>query len=154
MTDDKDNNLGYVTLVDGVETRDVFIDTSEPGEHTVLYRATDNDGNTTIAERTVLVGDPVSTDGAIAEEELATTTEETIAETNTDDIGKGPAVDTAADQDETVPETQVSEQVDAPAEDEPVASDPEGSVVTEEAQPEVTGEVNDPISVETDESSA
>ncbi|MEK7530430.1 MAG: immunoglobulin-like domain-containing protein [Patescibacteria group bacterium] len=58
VTDDVDGNLGITTTVDGVEMTNVTIDTSAPGEHTIIYSATDFEGNVGTATRTVIVEDP------------------------------------------------------------------------------------------------
>ncbi len=61
ITDDKGNNLGLYASVDDVDVGDfsnIQIDTSEVGTYTIIYRTTDNDGNTTTAERQVVVYDP------------------------------------------------------------------------------------------------
>ncbi|MEN9561692.1 MAG: hypothetical protein RIQ56_965 [Candidatus Parcubacteria bacterium] len=48
-------NLGIRTLVDGVETQSVSLDTSVPGNHTITYQVTDQEGLTGEATRTVQV---------------------------------------------------------------------------------------------------
>jgi hypothetical protein len=62
VTDDIDTNLALVTLLDGVETALVTIDTSVAGEHTVTYRATDSGNHTTEVTRTVIVQAPAPQD--------------------------------------------------------------------------------------------
>ena len=66
VTDDKDNNLGVHTAVNGTAVDTVSIDTSTAATYTITYSATDTDGNTTSATRTVVVYDPAAippTDG-------------------------------------------------------------------------------------------
>ncbi|TAK58350.1 DUF5011 domain-containing protein, partial [Patescibacteria group bacterium] len=55
VTDNVNENLGITTLLDGVETVTVNLDTSVAGTHTVTYRATDVAGNTASVDRTVTV---------------------------------------------------------------------------------------------------
>ena len=55
VTDNVDQNLGITTLLDGVETLTVNLDTSVAGTHTVTYRAVDVAGNTASVDRTVIV---------------------------------------------------------------------------------------------------
>jgi len=64
VTDDKDTNLGILASVDGgakVDLSSIYIDTSTSSTHTIVYSATDNDGNVGTAERTVNVVNPAST---------------------------------------------------------------------------------------------
>ncbi|MDP3784687.1 MAG: DUF5011 domain-containing protein, partial [bacterium] len=61
ITDNVNNNLGYKVSVDGVEMTEVQIDTSAAGEHTIIYTATDQAGNTGTATRIVKVIDPNAT---------------------------------------------------------------------------------------------
>jgi len=68
VTDDKNDNLGYKTSVNGVEVEEVSIDTSEAGEYSITYTATDQEGNVGTAERVVIVS------GANIVEQTATTT--------------------------------------------------------------------------------
>ena len=83
VADNVDDNLGYKVSVDGGPERypnEILIDTSVAGEHTIIYKATDNTGNIGTAERIVRVVDP---NAAVAESELtegptATTTEPSI----------------------------------------------------------------------------
>jgi hypothetical protein len=58
VTDNMDQNLGYKISVDGVEVREVQIDTSQAGEHSVVYSASDQAGNTASATRIVRVVEP------------------------------------------------------------------------------------------------
>jgi hypothetical protein len=37
-----DKNLGITTLVDGATTTQITLDTTKPGEHTILYTVTDS----------------------------------------------------------------------------------------------------------------
>ncbi|TSD04963.1 MAG: hypothetical protein Greene07147_880 [Parcubacteria group bacterium Greene0714_7] len=61
VTDNVDQNIGMTTLLDGVETLTVNLDTSAPGTHTVTYRAVDVAGNTANVTRTVIVESAGST---------------------------------------------------------------------------------------------
>jgi hypothetical protein len=94
VSDDRDTNLGITTFVEGVEVGAVTLDTSEAREYTISYQATDNDGNTTIEDRVVIVGGGAgpeevespefeSVEGEIFEEVI----EEETVEVNTTDEG-------------------------------------------------------------------
>ncbi len=64
IEDDIDKNLGYkVSLDDGlqIDIRDMDIDTSTEGAHTIVFTATDQAGNRGTATRTVVVYDPNGT---------------------------------------------------------------------------------------------
>jgi hypothetical protein len=73
--DDKDSNLGVHAWVDGAASDAVVIDTSVAGTHTVTYRVTENDGNSTELSRTVIVGQPVQDPVAATTETTASTTD-------------------------------------------------------------------------------
>ncbi|MEX0933680.1 MAG: immunoglobulin-like domain-containing protein, partial [Candidatus Paceibacterota bacterium] len=76
ITDDKDDNLGYTTFVNGVEVLPgevPYIDTSTTSEHSIIYSVIDTDGNSASAERLVYVGATTTTDTT------STTTQDTIA---------------------------------------------------------------------------
>lgn len=87
VTDDKDENIGVSIFVDGTSTRQVTIDTNVPGEHTVRYRVTDTDDNSSEADRIVIVG--------------TTTSTVSTDETDTDTVVAGPDSTTAPDTDGT-----------------------------------------------------
>jgi hypothetical protein len=61
VTDNVDQNLGYITFIDGTSTPMISIDTSVAGTHIFTYEATDQAGNTGTAERTVMVEEIVTT---------------------------------------------------------------------------------------------
>ncbi|HET8581136.1 MAG TPA: immunoglobulin-like domain-containing protein [Candidatus Paceibacterota bacterium] len=72
VVDGTNMNLGISASVDGGATTTpglISLDTSAPGTHTILYSATDQDGNTTTATRTVIVGDASSTAATSTEED-------------------------------------------------------------------------------------
>jgi hypothetical protein len=66
VTSEVSPNIGYVIEVDGAAADTVSIDTSVAGEHTVVYTATDEEGQVGMATRTVIVDAP--TEEAPAEE--------------------------------------------------------------------------------------
>ncbi|MFA5877415.1 MAG: immunoglobulin-like domain-containing protein [Candidatus Paceibacterota bacterium] len=68
VTDNVDQNLGITTLLDGVETLTVNLDTTVPGTHTVTYCATDVAGNTASVDRTVIVQSVGDTPEPVPEE--------------------------------------------------------------------------------------
>lgn len=68
--DNKSDNLGYKTFIDGIEVFVVQIDTSTTTTYTITYRAVDQVGNIGEASRIVEVYDP----NAIIETPVATTT--------------------------------------------------------------------------------
>ena len=55
-----DLNLGLTTLLDGATTTQLTLDTSKPGEHTILYTVTDPNGLTDSATRTVIISAPAN----------------------------------------------------------------------------------------------
>lgn len=62
ITDNIDQNLGYKVLIDGgpeIYPNEIQIDTSIAGEHTIIYKATDQAGNVGTAERTIKVIDSI-----------------------------------------------------------------------------------------------
>ena len=59
VSDNVDANLGVYAVVDGTDVgalSNVFLDTSSPGEHTIVYYSVDQAGNRGEATRTVVVG--------------------------------------------------------------------------------------------------
>lgn len=77
--DNKSDNLGYKTFVDGVEMTTVSIDTGTTTTYTIIYRATDQVGNIGEASRLVEVYDP----NAIVEIPVVTSTPTTTPQTST-----------------------------------------------------------------------
>jgi hypothetical protein len=75
VEDNVNDNLGIHVTVDGAEVTQVEIDASLPGEHTIIYSATDQAGNTGTAQRLVVVSIPDSGNST------ATTTPEAPADT-------------------------------------------------------------------------
>ena len=73
ITDNLNQNIGYTTTVNGLQMNEIQIDTSIPGEHTIIYTATDQAGNTTTASRIVKVIDPHTTSDTV----IATSTSDT-----------------------------------------------------------------------------
>ena len=65
ITDNLDQNLGYTASLDGgpelSQGVGLQIDTSQPGAHTIIYKATDQAGNIGTATRIVKVIDPNAT---------------------------------------------------------------------------------------------
>ena len=57
-----DLNLGIATLLDGATTTSLQLDTSTPGQHTIEYRAYDQQGLMGSALRTVIVTAPANDD--------------------------------------------------------------------------------------------
>jgi len=85
VIDNVDENIGFTVFIDGVEigrnTTEVSVDTSEAGEWSISYSATDNAGNTATTTRDVIVEDVFDNDQSIINEqentsETATTIEE------------------------------------------------------------------------------
>ncbi|MEX0931666.1 MAG: immunoglobulin-like domain-containing protein [Candidatus Paceibacterota bacterium] len=77
VDDNKSNNLGHTIRVNGIEVDVVDLDTSTTSEHAITYVAKDQDGNVSVAVRTVFVG---STFEEYEESEsVATTTATTTA---------------------------------------------------------------------------
>ncbi len=58
VTDNVQSNISIRYMLNGVAVTNVQIDTTVPGNHTIVYEATDPSGNTGRAERTVEVYDP------------------------------------------------------------------------------------------------
>ena len=90
VTDNVSENLGIHYTVDGVLTGSEgnqlpheVIDTSVAGEHTIIYSATDQAGNTGTAERILMVRDQASETSETTIEDVATTTIETATTTET-----------------------------------------------------------------------
>jgi hypothetical protein len=90
VTDNVNNNLGYKVSVDGgalIDPSAIWLDTSTSTTHTILYSATDQDGNTGTAERIVNVTSAVSAPSEPpsppSTDESATTTPDSGADTGT-----------------------------------------------------------------------
>ena len=79
--DDIDGERSIVTMLDGVETNAVVIDTSQPGTYVITYTATDQAGNIGSASRTVVVSDPQSASTDDTQEEQADIAQEEVVET-------------------------------------------------------------------------
>ncbi|HVV39415.1 MAG TPA: immunoglobulin-like domain-containing protein [Candidatus Paceibacterota bacterium] len=61
VTDDQDDNLGYTVSLDGgasLTPEQLSLDTSAAGTHTIIYTATDTQGNVGTAQRTVIIEAP------------------------------------------------------------------------------------------------
>lgn len=58
VSDAANDNIGIHTFLDGTEVQQVHIDTSATSTHTVTYKATDPQGNSTSVDRTVYIYDP------------------------------------------------------------------------------------------------
>ncbi|TSD04845.1 MAG: hypothetical protein Greene07147_899 [Parcubacteria group bacterium Greene0714_7] len=96
VTDNVDQNLGIITLLDGTETVTVNLDTSAPGTHTITYRATDGAGNTASRTRTVIVEAPPSVNAPVTVQPV----EDTPVSDPAPDSDGGP---TSAPETETTP---------------------------------------------------
>ena len=95
VTDNVNYNLGYSVSINEVDMDQIYIDTREPGTHTILYIATDQAGNTGVAERIVNVVDTADNnsdssadttlivDESAVYDEIASTTEATLISTTT-----------------------------------------------------------------------
>jgi hypothetical protein len=76
----EDTNLGIDTLVDGLKSDTVTIDTSFPAEHVVTYRVIDKAGYVSEVERTVRVSSSIDAGGtATSSVDAASTTPETTS---------------------------------------------------------------------------
>jgi hypothetical protein len=63
VTDNQDDNLGYLVSLDGGETlspEQLLLDTSVAGTHTITYSASDSQGNVGTATRTVIIEAPAA----------------------------------------------------------------------------------------------
>jgi surface protein with Ig-like domain len=69
-----DLNLGITTLLDGATTTSIQLDTTKPGEHTILYTVTDQNGLTGGAQRTVIVSAPANDNQATSSSFVSTST--------------------------------------------------------------------------------
>ena len=114
VSDDRDNNLGITTLLDGVPVDSVSIDTSEAREYTVTYETTDNDGNTASEDRVVVVGEP----GNDISDPVADPVADPEAVTEEDGIDPAITVEGTGGEEPSpeISEEIASEQTDAPEE--------------------------------------
>jgi len=134
-------DLSISLSLNGEETNHINIDTSAVADWSVSYSATDQDGNTTTAERVVIVYDPnvveeeeetatttattTETTTATSTEETATTTEET-ATTTTPEVEE----ETATTTEETTEVPEESTETATPAEEDEVATTTEETAST------------------------
>jgi len=112
VADDKDNNLGIHTFVNGTETDQVVLDTSTTTLYTITYRATDTDGNMGEATRSVVVYDPnASASPPPADTGTGATTTPPV-DTGGGSASSTPPADTSASS--TSPDTSSSGEASAP----------------------------------------
>ncbi len=86
-----EGNLTVHTFVDGEEMGVVLINTSAPGSHTIVYRATDGQGRTGETSRTVIVEAAESVEPPVEEPPVETPPTETPPATTTPPVETPPA---------------------------------------------------------------
>jgi hypothetical protein len=111
VTSPPNSNLGVHVFVDGTEVQQVIIDTSNIGDWSVMYKVTDQNGNTATATRTVHVFDPNAQQQTTSTPDAAPS----VPDTSASSTGQ----DDSSDASDPAPS--------APAPDQSAATDPDAS---------------------------